>query len=159
MTSHLSTDFFNRLSSFCVILLTNKHTNLKENITSLAEVTWPNDACKSASKVIQIGRRRRRNLLCIGKNKLVRPISSKHNNADGLAFWPTRCRTYTAAIMLQNYFISPAGRVLDLVTTSSYMTVIRYITREIQCQSDVYTRYSSCYGTLYVSMESYVIRA
>ena len=36
---HRFTDFYeNRLSSFCVILLTNKLTNADENITSLTEV-------------------------------------------------------------------------------------------------------------------------
>ena len=38
-TCHLSTEFCkNRLSSFCIILLTNKRTNADENITSLAEI-------------------------------------------------------------------------------------------------------------------------
>ena len=36
---HLSTEFYENLfSSFCVILLTNKQTNVDETITSLAEV-------------------------------------------------------------------------------------------------------------------------
>ena len=38
---HISTDFCeNWLSSFCVVLLTNKQTNADENITSLAEIIF-----------------------------------------------------------------------------------------------------------------------
>jgi len=41
---HLSTEFYeNKLSSFCVILLTNRLTNADENITSLAELNTHSD--------------------------------------------------------------------------------------------------------------------